>query len=58
MQRMPPTQKPVLKRGGVMSRRVLVDALTLALLGLAERGERTHCSDPGTSELWISESVA
>ncbi|MFL6044851.1 MAG: hypothetical protein ACJ72M_07010 [Propionibacteriaceae bacterium] len=41
-----------------MSRRVLVDALTLALLGLAERGERTHCSDPGTSELWISESVA
>jgi len=23
------------------------DALTLALLNLAARGERTHCSDPG-----------
>ena len=35
--------------------RVASDALTLALLNLAERGERTHCSDPGTSELWISD---
>ena len=31
------------------------DRLTLALLNLAARGERTHCSDPGTSELWISD---
>ena len=38
--------------------RVASDALTLALLNLAERGERTHGSDPVTSELWISESVA
>ena len=35
-----------------------VDALTLALLGLAERGERTHWSDPGTSELMDLRSVA
>jgi hypothetical protein len=35
--------------------RVASDALTLALLSMAARGERTHCSDPGTSELWISD---
>jgi hypothetical protein len=35
--------------------RVATDALTLALLSMAARGERTHCSDPGTSELWISD---
>ena len=34
---------------------VRTDALTLALLGLAERGERTHCSDPATHHLWLSE---
>jgi hypothetical protein len=40
-----------------MSRRgrIATDTLTLALLNLAERGERTHCSDPGASELWISD---
>ena len=31
------------------------DALTMALLNLAEQGLRTHCSDPGTSELWTSD---
>jgi hypothetical protein len=31
------------------------DQLTLALLGLAARGERTHCSDPTTHHLWLSE---
>lgn len=31
------------------------DALTLVLLNLASRGLRTHCSDPGTYELWISD---
>jgi hypothetical protein len=43
--------------GDVMSRRgrIATDTLTLALLNLAERGERTHCSDPGASELWISD---
>ena len=35
--------------------RATSDALTLALLGLAERGERTHCSDPTTGHLWLSE---
>jgi hypothetical protein len=45
------------RRLGAMttSARVATDALTLALLNLAARGERTHCSDPGTSELWISD---
>jgi hypothetical protein len=28
--------------------------LTRALVDLASRGERPHCSDPGTSELWLS----
>ena len=31
------------------------DQLTRALLDIAARGQRTHCSDPGTSELWISD---
>jgi hypothetical protein len=31
------------------------DALTLALLNLAARGERTHCSDPASHHLWTSE---
>jgi hypothetical protein len=35
--------------------RVPADTLTIALLNMAARGERTHCSDPGTSELWISD---
>jgi hypothetical protein len=25
---------------------------------MAERGERTHCSDPATHHLWLSESDA
>jgi hypothetical protein len=36
--------------------RAASDALTLALLNLAARGERTHCSDPTTHHLWLSES--
>lgn len=35
--------------------RVASDALTLALLNMASQGLRSHCSDPGTSELWISD---
>jgi hypothetical protein len=31
------------------------DQLTLALLNMAARGERTHCSDPTTHHLWLSE---
>jgi hypothetical protein len=31
------------------------DALTLTLLGLAATGERTHCSDPTSHHLWLSE---
>ena len=40
------------------SARVPTDQLTLALLGLAERGERTHCSDPTSHHLWLSEHDA
>jgi hypothetical protein len=31
---------------------------TRALINLAARGLRTHCSDPGTSWLWLSEVEA
>jgi hypothetical protein len=31
------------------------DTLTIALLNMAERGERTHCSDPTSHHLWLSE---
>lgn len=34
------------------------DALTRALINLAARGLRTHCSDPVSSELWLSEDQA
>jgi hypothetical protein len=40
----------------VTAARVVTDQLTLALLGLAAKGERTHCSDPITHHLWLSES--
>jgi hypothetical protein len=32
------------------------DQLTRRLLTIAARGQRTHCSDPSLSELWLSES--
>jgi hypothetical protein len=35
--------------------RAASDALTLALLNLAERGLCTHCSDPRSHHLWLSE---
>jgi hypothetical protein len=35
--------------------RIASDALTLALLNLAARGERTHCSDPETHHYWVSD---
>ena len=35
--------------------RVASDQLTRALLDMAARGERTHCSDPATHHLWLSE---
>jgi len=34
------------------------DQLTLALLGLAEQGLRTHCSDPTSHHLGLSEHEA
>jgi hypothetical protein len=34
--------------------RVATDQLTRALINLAARGLCTHCSDVGTSALWIS----
>jgi hypothetical protein len=35
--------------------RAASDPLTLALLNLAARGERTDCSDPASHYLWLSE---
>jgi hypothetical protein len=35
--------------------RVAADHLTRALITAAAQGLRPHCSDPGTSELWISD---
>ena len=34
------------------------DTLTTALLNLAARGERPRCSDPVSSEMWLSEDQA
>jgi hypothetical protein len=34
------------------------ERLTRALITIASCGLRTHCSDPGTSELWLSEHEA
>jgi hypothetical protein len=34
------------------------DQLTFALLAMAERGERTHCSDASAEHLWLSEHEA
>lgn len=31
------------------------ERLLRALITTASKGLRTHCSDPGTSELWLSE---
>jgi Transcription factor WhiB len=39
-------------------RAIASERLIKALVDLAARGLRTHCSDPGTSELWLSESEA
>jgi hypothetical protein len=38
--------------------RVATDQLTRALLNMAARGERTHCSDPTSHHLWTSEHDA
>jgi hypothetical protein len=38
--------------------RLASDALTLALLNMAAKGERTHCSDPTSHHLWLSEHEA
>jgi hypothetical protein len=35
--------------------RAATEALTRALINLGAAGLRTHCSDPGTSELWVSD---
>jgi hypothetical protein len=38
-----------------MTTRAATDPLTLALLNMASRSERTHCSDPTSHHLWLSE---
>jgi hypothetical protein len=35
--------------------RAASDRLSMALLNMAARGERTHCTDPTTHRLWLSE---
>jgi hypothetical protein len=35
--------------------RAASDALTIALLNMAAGGQRTHCSDPTSHHLWLSE---
>jgi Transcription factor WhiB len=35
--------------------RAKTEALTRALVNLAAAGLRTHCSDPGSSEMWVSD---
>ena len=58
----PATRPPVL----VMSVQVVIPnrgrvesaILTRALVDLAGRGERPHCSDPGSSDLWLSDRKA
>jgi hypothetical protein len=46
--------------GQIANRRGLVETerFTRSLINLAAAGLRTHCSDVGTSELWLSESEA
>ena len=41
-----------------MTTRAASERLLRALITIASRGLRTHCSDPGTSELWLSEHEA
>ena len=38
--------------------RVESATLTRALITAAAQGQRPHCSDPGTSELWLSDHPA
>jgi hypothetical protein len=38
--------------------RVATDQLTRALLDMAARGQRSHCSDPTCHHLWLSEHDA
>ena len=38
-----------------MTTRAATDQLTRALLDMAARGERTHCSDSASKHLWLSE---
>jgi hypothetical protein len=45
------TEKVIISRRGWAES----EALTGALINLAARGLRTHCSDPGSSELWLSD---
>jgi hypothetical protein len=49
---------PMLANVMITRGRVETECLDRALLNLAARGLRTHCSDPATHGLWLSESVA
>jgi hypothetical protein len=49
----PPTLSAT--RARATAARVATDKLTTALIELGAQGLRTHCSDPGSSELWISD---
>jgi hypothetical protein len=42
-----------MRKGKIMTTRT--DQLTRALLDMAARGERSHCSDPASHHLWLSD---
>ena len=46
---------PSMDGPATMTARRATDALTRALITIAAKGERTHCSDSETHHLWLSE---
>ena len=53
--RTPMRTMPRMDGAANMKAKVATDRLTGALLAMAARGERTHCSDPAIHYLWLSE---
>ena len=47
--------KPITSTATYLRGRIESATLTRALLDSAAAGRRPHCSDPGTSELWLSD---
>src|SRR5207342_931970 len=51
----PRRTSPVDRTANFLRGRIEGDLLTRALVDLAAVGQRPHCSDPGTRDLWLSE---